>query len=131
MANSLSSWETTSSLSSLVSIGTHRLFVSVSGRLRRTRLSNDGRGAEISPGHKSVWTEDPVVIVFAGAGEASSSWPRVRQSVLQFARILLYDRTGLGKSDGRSNIESREGSVTEHRRRLQRRNFALFFRPFV
>jgi thioesterase domain-containing protein len=42
---------------------------------------------------------DPVVIIFPGSGESSSSWPRVQEAVSKFARIVLYDRTGLGQSD--------------------------------
>lgn len=98
MTNEFSTWETSLSLSSLVSIGTHQLFVSVSGPPRHARLQTTALDTGTVAGYDNTWTNDPVVIVFPGAGESSSSWPRVQESVSRFARILVYDRTGLGKS---------------------------------
>ncbi|CRG86280.1 hypothetical protein PISL3812_03285 [Talaromyces islandicus] len=83
----MSEWEMSPTKSGLVSIGTHRLHVSVSGPVRR-HSPLDG-----------LHTNDPVVIVFPGSGESSSSWPRVQEVVSKFARIVLYDRSGLGQSD--------------------------------
>uniref|UniRef100_A0A093XUW6 Uncharacterized protein YqjL n=1 Tax=Talaromyces marneffei PM1 TaxID=1077442 RepID=A0A093XUW6_TALMA len=110
MANDLSKWENSSSLSSLVSIGTHRLFVSLSGPLRRARLQITSSDIGPVAGYNTTWTNDPVVIIFPGAGESSSSWPRVQESVSHFARILLYDRTGLGKSERRTNTNNKDNA---------------------
>jgi pimeloyl-ACP methyl ester carboxylesterase len=99
-------WETLSSKSSLVSIGTHSLFVSVSGPPRRSRLlpltvgaGHDAAATTTTTTTTTTWTDNPVVIIFPGAGESSSSWPRVQEKVSRFARAFVYDRTGLGKSD--------------------------------
>ncbi|RAO65036.1 uncharacterized protein BHQ10_001048 [Talaromyces amestolkiae] len=103
MTNLLSTWETSASLSSLVSIGTHRLFVSVSGPLRHARPQSNASNTDPIAGYSTTWTNDPIIIIFPGAGESSSSWPRVQENVSRFARILVYDRTGLGKSESRTN----------------------------
>ncbi|KAI1905968.1 hypothetical protein LOZ12_006417 [Ophidiomyces ophidiicola] len=68
---------------SMVSIGTHKLFISVTGP-SRTPL-------------------DPIVVVLAGAGDVASSYVVVERLVCSFARILLYDRSGLGRSEGGPN----------------------------
>jgi pimeloyl-ACP methyl ester carboxylesterase len=100
------------SFSSLVSIGTHRLFASVSGPLRhaghQTNASSDT--GPVIAGYNTTWTDEPIVIIFPGAGESSSSWPRIQESVSRFARILLYDRTGLGKSESRTNSNDDNGN---------------------
>jgi pimeloyl-ACP methyl ester carboxylesterase len=74
-----SPWETAPIHSSLVPIGTHSLYLSISGPPRQ-------------PG-------SPLIIVFPGAAETSSAWPAVSRRISAFARILLYDRTGLGRSE--------------------------------
>lgn len=63
---------------SLVSIGTHHLSYTLSG----TR----------NPG-------DPIVIVLTGSGDASSSYPALERLLRPFTQTLLYDRSGLGKSE--------------------------------
>ncbi|PGH23495.1 hypothetical protein AJ80_02449 [Polytolypa hystricis UAMH7299] len=75
-----SDWETQATKSDLVSIGAHGLFFSISGPLRQH-------------------PHDPIVIVFAGAGDSTASYIVVERLVSHFARILLYDRSGLGKSE--------------------------------
>jgi pimeloyl-ACP methyl ester carboxylesterase len=108
MANEISTWETAPSLLSLVSIGTHRLFVSVSGPPRHAQSQSNASDTGLVAGYtyNITWTNDPIVIIFPGAGESSSSWPRVQESVSRFARILVYDRTGLGKSESRPNTNT-------------------------
>lgn len=64
---------------SKVSIGTHRLFVSVTGPDRSSH--------------------EPAVIVIPGAGDVASSYPAVERLVSAYAPILLYDRSGLGRSE--------------------------------
>ncbi|EEP80606.1 conserved hypothetical protein [Uncinocarpus reesii 1704] len=68
------------SATSMVSIGTHRLAMSVTG-----------------PDRCSV--TDPIVIVLTGAGDVASSYVALARLVSRFSRILLYDRSGLGASD--------------------------------
>ncbi|KAL1970264.1 hypothetical protein VTN77DRAFT_5424 [Rasamsonia byssochlamydoides] len=88
-------WETSPIKSSLVSIGTHQLFASVSGPVRTAG--------------------EPIVIVFAGAGEASSSYPALERLVSKFARILLYDRSGLGRSeDGPNHVSATTAAEELH-----------------
>ena len=62
----------------LISIGTHRLFLRLQG-LSRT------------PGQ-------PLVIFVVGAGDVTSSYYALAR-VCAFASLLLYDRTGLGRSE--------------------------------
>jgi pimeloyl-ACP methyl ester carboxylesterase len=42
----------------------------------------------------------PVVILEAGAGEASTTWKDIVPSVAQFSQVMAYDRVGLGRSAG-------------------------------
>lgn len=65
--------------SSMIPLETHRLSMSVSG---------------IPSTH-----HDPIVVVLAGAGDVASSYIAVERFVSPFARILLYDRSGLGRSE--------------------------------
>lgn len=69
----------TRAIGSMVSIGTHRLFLSVTG-IRAT-------------------PEDPIVIFIVGCGDVASSYRAVERLVSAFARVLLYDRSGLGHSE--------------------------------
>ena len=64
--------------SGLVSIGTHSLFLQASGPPR-------------NPG-------DSVVIFESGLGGNGLSWASVARLVSRFARIYIYSRSGLGKS---------------------------------
>ncbi|HEY7417913.1 MAG TPA: alpha/beta hydrolase, partial [Ktedonobacteraceae bacterium] len=41
----------------------------------------------------------PLVILEAGAGEASTTWQGIFQAVADFTQVLAYDRAGLGHSD--------------------------------
>jgi pimeloyl-ACP methyl ester carboxylesterase len=75
-------WNTVPSASSLVSIGTHYLHLFISGSPRQ-----DPR--------------KPLIIVFPGAGDISSSWVPLSRLIAPSFRILLYDRSGLGRSPPR------------------------------
>jgi pimeloyl-ACP methyl ester carboxylesterase len=79
----MSAWDTSPSHSGLVSIGRHQLFASVRGPIR------------------PAYGHQPIVLIFAGAGESSSSWSRVQEGIAEFARVLVYDRSGLGRSEER------------------------------
>lgn len=64
----------------LVSIGSHKLYMSVSGPDRK-------------PGK-------PIVVLMQGLGSTIDEWVAVRKLVLPFARWLNYDRSGMGRSEG-------------------------------
>lgn len=65
--------------SSLVSIGTHSLWVSITGPPRKSG--------------------DPLIIFIVGAGDVAASYTAVSPLVSSLCRILLYDRSGLGRSE--------------------------------
>ena len=77
---------TTSEKSGLVSIGTHKLFVSTTGPIRR-------------PG-------DPLLIVFPGANAACESWEPVSSLLRDTVRVLLYDRSSVGRSERGPNRDT-------------------------
>ena len=86
MANPLSEWATSEKAASLVSIGTHKLYVSTSGPTRM-------------PG-------DPLLIIFPGANATSESWEPVSSLLQETVRVLLYDRSGLGRSEHGPNRDT-------------------------
>lgn len=88
-----SPWTEAPSHSGLISIGTHALFLSVSGPPRAPLR--------------------PVVIVEAGWGDCSTAWPAVVRLVSPFARIYTYDRAGLGKSDSSPAPRTAESIAAE------------------
>ena len=65
--------------SGLVSIGTHKLYTEIRGP---SRLPSQ-----------------PVVIIFPGSGAACDTWKSVSTQIASFARVLLYDRAGIGRSE--------------------------------
>ena len=85
MAKPPNIWST-SRKSGLVSIGTHKLYVSTSGPNRM-------------PG-------DPLLIVFPGAGAACDAWEPVSSLIQDTVRVLLYDRSGLGRSERGPNRDT-------------------------
>ena len=86
MATSLNEWETSEKTVDLVSIGTHKLYVSAFGPIRK-------------PG-------DPLLIVFPGANAACESWEPVSSLIQDTVRVLLYDRSGLGHSENGPNRDT-------------------------
>ncbi|KAJ5676278.1 hypothetical protein N7536_012450 [Penicillium majusculum] len=64
----------------LVSVGSHNLYLSVSGPDRK-------------PG-------EPIVVLMQGLGSTIDEWIVVRKLVVPFARWLNYDRSGMGRSEG-------------------------------
>jgi pimeloyl-ACP methyl ester carboxylesterase len=86
-------WETSPRTEGLVSIGDHKLFAAVSGPVRKAG--------------------QPLVVILPGSGESSSSYPAVERLVSSFARIFLYDRTGLGRSQEGSTRPLSTGAATE------------------
>ncbi|OBT73529.1 hypothetical protein VF21_07236 [Pseudogymnoascus sp. 05NY08] len=69
--------------SGLVSIGSHSLHMAVSGPDR----------------HEG----EPIVVLMTGLGSTSDEWVAVRRLIEPFSRVLFYDRSGLGKSEGPAN----------------------------
>ena len=88
MDQRLSAWEVETK-SGLVSIGTHQLYAAIRGPLRLP--------------------VEPVVIIFPGAGAACDTWIPVSTKIASFARVLLYDRAGLGHSE--RGLERQNGSA--------------------
>lgn len=43
--------------------------------------------------------DGPVVILDAGMGETSACWSGIQPDIAAFARVFVYDRAGLGRSD--------------------------------
>ena len=79
-------WETSEKIAGLVSIGTHEVYVSASGPIRK-------------PG-------DPLLIVFPGANAACESWEPASSLLQDTVRVLLYDRSGLGRSENGPNRDT-------------------------
>lgn len=66
----------------------------------------------------------PVVIFDSGSGDDSTSWNSVVPEVAKFARVVVYDRAGLGKSDskpGNAPISSLD-SVVALKQLLEKEN---------
>lgn len=76
-------WDT-GEVSAMVSIGTHSLYLSAAGPDRL-------------PGQ-------PVVLLMQGMGSTIDEWVAVRRLVLQFARWVQYDRSGMGRSESPPEI---------------------------
>jgi len=83
----------------LVSIGTHSLYLRAAGPVR-------------SPG-------TPAVIGIAGLGDSSVTWTAVLRHVSAFARVYIYDRTGLGNSELPSNFTSESKSYVNIAKELR------------
>ena len=85
MAKSLNAWMT-SEKAGLISIGTHKLYISTSGPTRMPR--------------------DPLLIVFPGANAVCESWEPVSSLLRSTVRVLLYDRSGFGRSENGPDRET-------------------------
>lgn len=69
-----------STTAALIPVSTHSLFCSITGP---------------TPHDPS----DPLVVIFPGAGDVASSYVAVERLLRPFVRTLLYDRSGLGRSE--------------------------------
>lgn len=69
----------TGEISRSVSIGSHKLWLSVHGPDRKAG--------------------EPLVIIIPGLANSTTSWAAVRRGIATFARVLQYERSGYGKSD--------------------------------
>lgn len=60
---------------------------------------------------------EPVVIFDSGSGDDSTVWQAVTPEVAKFARVVIYDHAGLGKSDpkpGNDRISSKDSVEALH-----------------
>ncbi|KAJ5301367.1 hypothetical protein PENANT_c023G10493 [Penicillium antarcticum] len=78
---------------SMISIGTHRLSYSITGNPQNL--------------------DDPLVVIVQGAGDVASSYAALEPLVSKFAQLLIYDRSGLGKSESGPNRITAVTSATE------------------
>ncbi|KFX88347.1 hypothetical protein V490_07703 [Pseudogymnoascus sp. VKM F-3557] len=78
--------------SGLVSIGSHSLYMAVSGPDRR-----EG---------------EPIVVLMTGLGSTIDEWVAVRRLIEPFSRFLWYDRSGLGKSEAPPNAQKAISAVS-------------------
>jgi pimeloyl-ACP methyl ester carboxylesterase len=81
-------WET-QTLSSLVSIGTHRLWISTSGPPRRYYVDKTN----------NIASPAPVVIFLTGGGAPAALYTRVQRALSLVTRVYFYDRTGYDLSE--------------------------------
>ncbi|KAJ5481909.1 hypothetical protein N7475_000721 [Penicillium sp. IBT 31633x] len=84
---------------SKISIGTHYLSYSITGPARAPK--------------------EPLVVVTAGSGDVASAYVAVESQVSRFARIFLYDRSGLGHSERGPNPPSTATAAKELHTLLQ------------
>jgi len=73
----------------MVSIGTHKLFLSVAGPDR-----------------------EAIVVLMQGLGSTIDEWVAVRRLVTSFARFLNYDRSGMGRSESPSEAPDAISAVS-------------------
>lgn len=78
MAPAAPDWSTHTG-SSMISIDTHRLHITITGPPRKP--------------------QDPLVIILPGASDVASSYTALSPLITHSNRILLYDRSGLGRSE--------------------------------
>ncbi|BCS26740.1 alpha/beta fold hydrolase [Aspergillus puulaauensis] len=71
----------------MVPIGTHSLSAFMSGPVVS------------SPSDPSAAVADPLVVIIPGAGDVASSYVAVERLLRPWTRTLLYDRSGLGRSE--------------------------------
>jgi pimeloyl-ACP methyl ester carboxylesterase len=86
-------WETSPTKSALVPIGTHSLFLSVSGPPRL-------------PSPHPPHSLPPIILISPGSGETTTSYPPLSRLLTPFVRHLTYDRSGLGRSEDAPNPTS-------------------------
>lgn len=92
------------------------IFVSVlPGDSRDQTLTIDGQKIHI----ETLGVSGPIVVFEAGLGNDSSTWRLVAGPVATFARVVLYDRAGLGQSlpmvTKKSAATAEEVATTLHR----------------
>ncbi|KAL2860818.1 alpha/beta fold hydrolase [Aspergillus lucknowensis] len=75
----------------MLSIGTHSLSLSLSGPVR-------------SP-------PEPIVVIIPGAGDVAASYVALERLLRLFTQTLLYDRTGLGRSERRPAADPAQSSA--------------------
>ena len=89
----------------MISIGTHRLYTSISGPPRKP--------------------QDPLIIMIAGAGDVATSYTALVPLVSRKSQVLLYDRSGLGHSEPGPGW----GTAVNHARELHSLLDAMGLKP--
>ncbi|KAL4957545.1 Alpha/Beta hydrolase protein [Aspergillus filifer] len=74
----------------LIPIGTHSLWICISGPVTESGSDN---GFDHDP------SRSPIVVIIPGGGDVASSYVVLERLLRPFTRVLLYDRSGLGKSE--------------------------------
>jgi len=88
------------------------------GRRDKRRFPPPGRRIDVGTHtlHARVLgSGDPVVVLEAGAGEWSSHWDRIPESLSHDATVIAYDRAGLGWSDPGFGARTVEAQALELR----------------
>ncbi|KAL4793735.1 Alpha/Beta hydrolase protein [Aspergillus venezuelensis] len=91
----------------LIPIGTHSLWACLSGpgsdnghiSVYHSRSQPCSAGPDAGLNHDLSRT--PIVVIIPGAGDVASSYVVLERLLRPFTRVLLYDRSGLGKSEKR------------------------------
>jgi pimeloyl-ACP methyl ester carboxylesterase len=82
MSQTKTSEDKTSSLDQMVDVGGYRLHINCAGNLING---------------------SPTVVMDAGGYDSSETWNKVQPEMAKFARVCIYDRAGLGKSERQPN----------------------------
>lgn len=61
----------------------------------------------------SAFKDKPTVILEAGMNESSETWNKIQPEVSKFARVCVYDRAGLGKSDKLLQTKRTAGQIVK------------------
>ncbi len=64
---------------------------------------------------KVLGAGEPVVVMDAGYGDTSETWKPIITEVAQFAKVVIYDRAGLGRSEKSTNLRTSQEMVKELR----------------
>ncbi|KAL4939173.1 Alpha/Beta hydrolase protein [Aspergillus oleicola] len=106
----------------LVPIGTHSLWASISGPIAGSGSDNGPSSASHSQPSQPCPVEpdrglnpdpspSPIVVIIPGAGDVASAFVVLERLLRPFTRVLLYDRSGLGKSERRPGSRPAPGSA--------------------
>ncbi|HEY7569601.1 MAG TPA: alpha/beta hydrolase, partial [Gemmatimonadaceae bacterium] len=91
-------------------------------RLAAAQSPGESRHVEIDGHamHLSIAGAGPITVVLeAGGGFSLSQWDKVQPALAQFARVVSYDRPGLGKSVKCEKPETAQRVATELHAALQ------------
>jgi len=99
------------------------LIYELASRARDRRLPLPGRMIDMD-GYRLHLTDDgtggPTVVILHGAGDCSYSWIYMRRQIARTARVLSYDRAGMGASPATGQGPDPVRSIEELHRVLER-----------